>query len=317
MEFSESSRSWSAIPDWASFLIRLGIRVGQVDPGCRRIYLVSMPCESAAAGVIALGALLHRLSLKDSNDSSSHLARLRSLASENEPEVFLVHEVHGSGFRPEFKNGILWGRRDPIGNKSMTRIAILPNNSAQWRVNGEPAVHALSGSEIRFQSLYDHLSAGISEAFPSNYSLSDSGVCLAGRVAGESISRSVYSAIRFRNGCGHTDLSSLLTVHAWSPGTISRLTYFNSRTGQFDRQTGLTRVVIADGDTAFLRVLDVPDFRTCDILGVIQKTIDRGSLEAVGVKLADLAQWYAADDERTENLGAVPRGVTISSLRRR
>jgi hypothetical protein len=76
-------------------------------------------------------------------------------------------------------------------------------------------------------------------------------------------------------------------------------------------------VVIADGDTAFLRVLDVPDFRTCDILGVIQKTIDRGSLEAVGVKLADLAQWYAADDERTENLGAVPRGVTISSLRRR
>ena len=58
MLFSEDNDSWREVPDWASFLLRLGVKF-PLDPiETRRICLVSMPCDSAAAGLVALGAMV-------------------------------------------------------------------------------------------------------------------------------------------------------------------------------------------------------------------------------------------------------------------
>jgi hypothetical protein len=55
MPASESGLDRKEILAWAHYLIRLGNSWPHPDPGKRRIALVSMPCDSAAAALIALG----------------------------------------------------------------------------------------------------------------------------------------------------------------------------------------------------------------------------------------------------------------------
>src|ERR1700694_3416217 len=74
--FSEADSPWQAIPRWANFLIRCGYACAGSDASSRRIGLISMPCESAAAAVVALGAMRRRLTLAQANDLTSHYQRL-------------------------------------------------------------------------------------------------------------------------------------------------------------------------------------------------------------------------------------------------
>ena len=50
---SEANSDWHPVPRWAEFLIQLGYRWPVAIPGQRKIALVSMPCNSAAAGLVA------------------------------------------------------------------------------------------------------------------------------------------------------------------------------------------------------------------------------------------------------------------------
>ena len=43
-----------------------------------------MPCESAAAGLVALGAMRRRLAVDDANDSLAHFQRIERLAGHKE-----------------------------------------------------------------------------------------------------------------------------------------------------------------------------------------------------------------------------------------
>ena len=110
--------------------------------------------------------------------------------------------------------------------------------------------------------------------------------------------------------------SELLTIQAWSPGLISRVTFFNARTRKLDRTTGIPQVVIADGDQAFLKVIETEAFRNVDVVGVIHRTMERNRLEAVGNRMADLSQqWYSPDTQASAG-NQSPKGITISVLRR-
>jgi len=121
--------------------------------------------------------------------------------------------------------------------------------------------------------------------------------------------------IRFEDDGCEADLSQLLTVQAWMPGTVSRVMFYNARTEEFDRQQAKPQVVIADGDLSFLRVIDGNDFENSDLIGVIHRTMERDRLEAIGTKLENLRQWY--DHSVLEGLPQAPRGIGISVLKRR
>ncbi|CAN5483400.1 hypothetical protein BH20ACI3_BH20ACI3_39660 [soil metagenome] len=158
-----------------------------------------------------------------------------------------------------------------------------------------------------------------------NLQRSFSGLCLAGRVAGETASYEAYASIRFRINNIEYGLSDLLTVQGWDQfSEISRMTFFNARTQQVDR--GLyapalvvyaPALVVADGDGSFLRVLGRSEFQRSDVIGVIQRTIERDNLEAVGNRMLGLHQWYAEDIERMDQLPTMPKGVSVAILRRR
>jgi hypothetical protein len=287
----------------------------------RRIAVVSMPCESAAAGLIALGAMRRRLALDDANDSFSHFQRIERLADMKEGETFLRHNTLKGRFALESRDprGFVWvrGAHTASGKNGPLRTVILPSHSNEWRFDGEAPIQNIEGTGLPDGSFYGELIQGALPAIQSNLGTSDSGICLAGRVAGESVSKNILDSIRFQSHDRVAALPNLLTVQRWSPGTISRTTFFNTRTGQIDRSTGCTRVVVADGDGAFLRVIEAAEFRHSNVVGVVHRVLERDRLESIGIKIAELAQWYAPDNDLLNQLPPAPGGITISTLKRR
>lgn len=324
MEFSESSSCWQPVPRWASYLASLGFEWAAC-PANRRIGVVSMPCESAGAGLVALGAVCYRLTLADAGDPLSHFERLQRIAATQQGETILRHRARKGRWYLERKDGsgTVWVRQalNPAADSSTrsgpVRITILEGNAGEWILEGEPPAETVRGDGLPYQRFYDELFRGRAAPLEFNLARSDSAICLAGRIAGESAALAANSAISFRCGERTANLSGLLTVHSWSPGTVSRVTYFNSRTRQLDRDTGFTRLVVADGDAAFLRALTAPKFEQSAVVGVIHRTVERDRLESIGTKLADLSQWYVADAEMLDRISPPPPGITVSVLQRR
>lgn len=324
MQFSEADGPWQPVPAWANFLIRYGFAWGD-SRDRRRIGIISMPCESAGAGLVALGAIRRRLALPDASDSLSHFQRIEKLAGRCDNETFLRHETMKGRFRLDGKDrrGVVWVRRvssgtgDRFTQDGPPRVALLPGNASQWRLEREAPTEALQGAGLPHGPHYASLIDSAVAPLPSNLAHSDSALCLAGRVAGESVSRNAFAAIRFDCDGHVTDLTQLLTVHRWSPDTVSRITFFNSRTGQRDRDTGSTDLVVADGDSAFLKALDADAFGRSDVLGVIHRAVERDRLEAVSQKLGGLSQWFAPEGDIAAALAPMPTGITALTLMRR
>ncbi|MBZ5680234.1 MAG: hypothetical protein LAO24_09030 [Acidobacteriia bacterium] len=303
------------------FLIKCGFMWADLESGLRRIAIVSMPCESPAAGLVALGAMRRRLALVDANDSLSHFQRMERLADQRECETFLRHDTFRGRFRLESKDprGFVWvrGAHTASARNGPLRTVIFPSHANEWRFDGEAPMQNIQGTGLPYASFYGEMIQGAQAPMQSNLSKSDSGICLAGRVSGESVSKGILDSIRFQIQDQVVALPNLLTIQRWSPGTISRVTFFNTRTGQIDRSTGCTRVVVTDGDGAFLKVIEATEFRDSTIVGVVHRVLERDRLESIGVKIAELAQWYAPDNDLLNQLPQAPGGITISALKRR
>lgn len=323
MQFSEADAPWQPVPSWADFLIRCGFAWANGGDK-RRISVISMPCESAGAGLVALGAIRRRLALDDANDSLSHFQRIEKLAGRQEGETFLRHHTIKGWFRLDGKDqrGLVWVRREPAGAGDTTthsgppRVVILASNANDWRFEREAPTQAIQGAGLPHGRFYEQLIEGAAAPLETNLKQSDSGICLAGRVTGETASRDVYAALRFESHGNIADLAQLLTVHRWSPDTVSRVTFFNSRTSQLDRSAGSTNLVVADGDLALLKVLEAAEFRHSDVVGVIHRAVERDRLESVGTRLAELSQWYAPDRDMLDRVPPAPIRVTVSAQRR-
>lgn len=311
MEFSEAHNPWRTIPEWASFLIEFGYAWLGRPRDSRRIAVISMPSDSAAAGLVTLGAMRRCLELDDANDTSLHYEKLLRLARERPREVTLRHATLPGVWAFDGFNS----SGHPMVKRLHQRRNIPRDTALSWRVHGEPPVVLIPGRQVPNAQLYTHLVTRGGEIRSSNLSESYSQVCLAGRGTGEVPTKGSMDAIRFRENGAEADLSQLLTVQSWMPGTISRVMFYNSRTEAFDRQSGKPQVVIADGDTSFLKVIDGTDFLESDVVGVVHRTMERHRLEAVGTKLENLRQWY--DHSVLEGLSETPRGIGISVLKRR
>ena len=320
IQFCESNGPWQPVPQWADFLIRFGFNWMGSELK-RRVSVISMPCESAAAGLISLGVMRRRFAIVGANDSIAHYQRIERLAANHHEETFLRHKEYKGRFFVESKgrDGVIWVRGERTDNcrlsnrTKLTRTIILPSNATDWHFDGEAPIETAHGAVLPHCRIYETL---VSEppAITENFTKSDSWICLACRVAGESVSKSAFTAIRFKHENSVADLSELLTIQDWSPRSISRLNFFNTRTAELDRNTGLTGLVVADGDGAFLKVLEAPKFTSSDVIGVVHRAVTREVLEAVGFKLSSLTQWYVPDENSELE---PPVGITVSTLRQK
>lgn len=326
MRFSEANSSWQVIPPWAVFLIRYGFswRAGR---GRRRIGIISMPCESAGAGLVALGAIRYRLTLAEANDALTHFERMQALARQRPGQTCVRHQSMRGSFHLDGKDhrGWVWARQeqttaaDRFTRNGPPRVGIHPANAKEWRLEAEAPVEIVRGSGLPYRRFYEELIQDAAMPLEPNLARSDSAICFAGRAAGESASRSALSAIRLECHGQVADVAELLTVHRWSPDTVSRVTFFNTRTRQHDRNAGSTNLVVADGDSAFLRAIDAREFEQSDVIGVIHRTVERDRLESIGTRLADLSQWYVPDGKMLDPVRdpVPPPGITVSVLQGR
>lgn len=314
MEFSEANGPWRDMPAWASFLVDLGFNWLKSIARTRRIAVVSMPSDSAAAGLISLGAMRRCLEIDDANDLDSHFRRLVLLAQRRASDVVLRHTSRAGKFVLDELDGNerVWIKKQETKTRpSYQRFSVGRTGSLEWQFDGEAPVVLHRGRQVPNADIYFHLVQNGGAIRPSNLSASDSGVCLAGSVSGGTNTKARFADIRLRHDGTEAGLCELLTVQEWMPGTVSRIMFFNSRTEEFDRATRQPQLVIADGDACFLRLLDMREFEQSDVIGVIHRTMERERLEAIGNRLASLRQWYDPED-----MAATPRGIAITTLRR-
>jgi hypothetical protein len=342
MEFSEESGAWGPVPKWVGFLVRLGYDWPAAQPRPRRIALVSMPCDSAAAGLLALGALVRDLTNPRANDIDGHYDRLLQYAQQYltacrpcktkcKPDLAKCgHARQATGQlrspllprvsvelsdETDFEaRQIVWVQRD--GRRNQCLVRPIPQHTINYHIEGEPVVQVNGPDGTLPADPYCQL---VPDALfhADNLRKSYSGLCLSGRTSGENASREICSSIRFRNGEAEFGLDDLLTIHGWSNCNVSRIAFLNTRTGQLDRSIGYTQLAVADGDASFLDAIDRPEFRKGDVVGVTHRIMERDRLEALGNKMSALRQWYVPDEDTLYGLPEVPRGISISILRRR
>ncbi len=338
MFFSEANQAWRPVPQWVAFSLRLGYQWLSGVLGQRRIALISMPCDSAAAGLIALGALIRDLGSPNANDVEGHYdAQLRYarqyLESCRDCNMRCHPELKGCSYTEEAsgrvrdKRGKLYQiseRTDFVERslwvclprKSLTRWQN-PKYATDWRIDGEPPLQLINPEGALPGEAYIRI-IDDAQIIPDNLRRSFSGLCLAGRLVGETATREACASVRFRFENGEHRLPDLLTIYGWSQSDfVSRITFFNARTERFDRQASAPDLVVADGDTSFLKVLSRSEFQRSDVIGVIHRTVDRDHLEDVGNKMLGLRQWYDEDSEMLGRLPAAPRGISLLILRRR
>lgn len=318
--FSENNEEWCETPQWVNYLLRVGYEL-ESAPSTRRIVLISLPCDSAAAGLIALGAMRKRLEIAGANDFATHFQRIENLARTCDTRIGLIkhtekrHKYRGpyvvDGIQSE---GKIWVKLDTglLG----TRGLITPENANEWKFDGAPPAQALLGEKVPYEKFYSAMMASSGSVNISNLCHSDSMICIAGRIMGENRTHVILAGMRFKLNDCIADLSQLLTVQSWLPEKISRVIYFNTRVKKFDHYSGCPGLVIADGDAAFLRVLDQDGFLNASVVGVFDRTIDREKLESLGNKLSSLHQWYVQDNELQDSMKSTIKGISSLILKR-
>lgn len=316
MQFSEADNGWREVPAWVRFMLESGWQ--WVDSGSegRKIGLITTPCDSAAAGLIALGAVSYRLREVGANDLDTHFARLVAAAKRPGSRVVLRRDGRRCRYMPdgEFEPGKIWVRE--LDTEQKGRVTVAREKAGEWWVCGEARVEVHKGTGLQGADIYNGLFPAESPVHMPNLSWSDSFLCLAGPARGQDSARRSYSSVRFRMRNESLGLHTLLSVQDWCPTRISRLAYYNPFTERSDRDVSGTRFVIADGCDTFLNVLDREEFSQANVLAVVPRTLDRDRLESIASKLTDLKQWYQLA-VKSKFPSAVPPGITLSVIERR
>lgn len=337
MEFSDSNQPWRTIPHWVDFLIKFGFEWPNITGRVRRIALMSMPCDSAAAGLITLGSVLRDLGNSAANDIDGHYDALLAYAKQylrdckpcgllrcapDEKRCGHYKEAHGRLRSATYPRAVTISDATDFEERQLAwkegNVVTRPtvNGALQWHIDGEPPnqLHTDSGalSALPYTAL-----SNSAQIVPKNLRRSYSGLVLSGRTAGALPTREIYASLRFRVGSTEYRLDDLLTVFGWANSSVSRVVFYNPRTEQMDRGGITPTLVVADGGDSFLKVASSSRFQRSDIVGVIHRTMERERLEALGEKMAALRQWYVQDEDMLCGLPALPHGVSVSIVRRR
>ncbi|MGL3211642.1 hypothetical protein [Bradyrhizobium sp. BR 1433] len=334
--FSELRGEWRPAPKWVEFLVKFGYRWRDKGSKRRRIAVVSMPSDTPAAGLIVLGALVRDLGRSEATNLTNHYQALLQYATQYlggcaNCDVRCHPALKGCGYVAETSGLLRHNQRKesfPIagiaGSNNPTLIVrikdgtwvVYPKSAVNLRIDGDPLPKLADETGALPAAAYQEIIDG-AHIIPRNLKESFSGLCFAGRATGHSATYAACDSIRFKCGALEYSLPELLAVHGWSTSNrISRVSFFNSRTEQMDRAGSESALVVADGDASFLRVIDAPQFQRSDVIGVINRSVDRERSEAVGNRIVGLRQWFIEDSEVRDGQPEPPTGIHLLQLQR-
>jgi hypothetical protein len=328
--------TWHDMPSWVTFFINQGMKWPNYSSSQRgrQIRLISMPCQSHAAGLVALGAVGRDICDPTANDKARHIDGLMRYASQ-----YLNHcrDCKLTICNPEFKRCGFRSRASGriFKAKSITRFRIHPESQPrdgvlkllQVQRNGKEVPVNVSGIDYYYDcypegaiALEEGIRGGRIDINPlsqilgnllpidGNLSVAYSGLCLAGSPRfGSSETKRFNLTFKFSQ-LGGVSLADLFPIKGWGVPRVPRLVFLNTR-GEvsFSHMPVSPRLVIADGVGAFLKCIDHPILSGANILAVIRRDGRRDSDEDLSAKLNSLLQWY---DRRRVQFD-VPAGVSI------
>lgn len=347
MQFSESEAAWTVVPRWVHFFIQLGYLWRPKPIHGRRIAIISTPCDSAAAGLVVLGALISDLERSDANDADSHLDHLLTYAQQHIKYCNACTlpkckpEIKGCGFhvkasgrlrsnkKPKFryvssktdfeKRQLVLEYPNPPGELGNCIHYLVNNDVLDFYIDGEPPVVTSKSDRSLADRPYDSIVEG-SKIKSENLFRSYSGLCFAGRSAGEAETKRVCSTVRFKDETGEYLLDDLMAVNSWSSkGSISRTSFYNCRNKTLDYSVSSPALVVADGTTSLLEVLNKQEFQKSDVICVFKRDGENSSYSDLCNKVSTLKQWYFVDFELDlfYLLPDVPKGINLVVLKQR
>jgi len=301
----------------------------------RRVAVLSLPCDSPAAGLVALGVVIGDLADPRATDVDGHFnaliryARQYLGACRDCPSRCRPHDQR-CGFSTESNGKLrhvsdgLYGPIVGVGDgvvptitlKKKTGLVLLhPPAGREYHVSTAPPISAGRSGSLDPKP-YTALANGLELLVP-NLHQTFSGACFAGRLAGDRATQDWYGQVHLDAGGCEKPLRDLLTIQGWGAPGVSRMTSFNTRTGRFDRPSSFHQLVIADGGAALSKVLETREFDRADVIAVSHRSMSDVDARSVGERFAAMRQWYEVDSTPLHPGSEVPRGIALQVLRRR
>lgn len=337
-QFFENSELFSISPPWVNFFLALGESWPAADNTTRRIAAVSMPCDSAAFGLVTLGALIADLRDPTATDKATHYANLIKYAraaqmasrlGSGSPEAAAnanpgkLREVGSTGrqlkavIEKRGSDEILFSERPGRGMNGPIRGLITEANSLRfYPADGFAPSAGSTGTAIDAEAYA--CVANPDDFVDANLGQSFSGLCLVSRGMGSTATRSAVESTGFScHGC-ERKLSDLMAVADWRPrDAVSRCQLYNTRLQRLNKPDIPPRLAVADGDSALIAALDNQTFAQSDIIAIFDRCHERERLDQLAYKISSLKQWYERDWELEGSLPTPPTGVELLILRRK
>lgn len=341
MRYFEGNVLYEDFPRWAAGALNLGYRWHQGDNKTRRIGLLSMPCESEAAGLIALGALRGDLELSTANHVDTHFDLLQRTCRElvtrrmqggelfdesswdvsntiddtrwrfaGYDESLSTIVLESSTYRSVIKRN---GRRIPNPNGPCNRF-ISQASSLNWQLRGLPLPQAPLGGMALELSAYSDLPSCEGKVLEDNLRSSYDGLVLIGHGAARDTAymHKLY-AVGFASDERWLPLGELLTLHHSDKKYIRRLRFLNERT---QNESGFeARLVVADGISALLTAVRI--FPSSDIIGVVNRDASIDALEQFRGWLNEIMRYYTDMDNDNCQPSTLPEKMLLRVLHRK
>jgi len=333
--FSESGETVSKLPAWANWFIDLGLNFPSGSGRRRSILLMSTPCDSAAAGLVALGVVLRDLAREEANDERGYADAVRAYAAHSlrcmRCNSRCNPDLVGCGYVTEV-TGVIYGQPPP-GKTNRRRLLVESLDGELLTLVAPPG-----GSSVRHRrdaGCRDKLGPGcggdagfkqyqpedwaalatpdnkppISEAafsllrprwkpYEINLKRSYSSACLVGRRAGDRATRKFLETTGFILNKQYFPLSSMLTISGWGgEDSVSRLRYFSTRgKAEFDRAGPAPEIAVVDGAAELTEILGERDrFERTQLIAVVPRDSQADKLEALAFALGELDRHYSVE----------------------
>lgn len=342
MQYFEMGTFYDAVPAWVAAALGLGYRWRSGDSKARRIGLLSMPCESEAAGIIALGALRSDLERTAANHIDTHFDLLLRVCRER-VAARLRHENSSDVPAWDVRNVLddtLWrfaaynsdsdaivleqakhrtvvrhkGRKIPNPHGACSRY-IMRGQAIDWQLRNCALPQLPPDGKALEHFEYIDLPNCSGPILGENLHRSYDGLVLVGQgAARDSNYMQKFYASGFASANRLLPLGDLLTLHHGERNYIRRLRFLNERAHE-DEAEHAAWLVVADGISALLCAEKL--FPASDIIGVCNRDASVAAIFQLKEWLNNMIRYYADIDSSNFLLGEMPAGMLLRVFQQR
>lgn len=324
---ADAIRDSGSCPAWVEATILLGYCYSEKcfaeeKKRHRQVTIISAPCKSIAAPLIALGSFRQGLEQKNKSSPEEYYERLLSeieqavkitdsvILLDRHNRQWRFSDAGASGIRvadAKYRETICKKGRVIKNPNGRCSALIQRQNAEGWRLKGHPPA---VGKKLE-AAIYKNLPISAGAICIDNLERSWDKILLVGEAEGD---RTEYvqrlQGTGFSYGSVQQTLYELLTLDA-STSQVRRLAFCTYR--QPELVNNKPALVIADGCRSLLAALEC--FGESDIIGVASRDDSASNIDSVAIKLNELKRFYR-DSEGQKLAANLPRSLNIKSMER-